>query len=206
MNELKVGFENTPDDQLHTFGLAVHTALSTGDGAVHFANVSPTAAAVLTAAQAFGSALALEDSPSATVTRRARRAELINVLQRVAASCELIADGNREKLAFSGFEFRKTPVQTDLPPAKPENLRLKAGPLSGGIVAKVSPVDRAESYELQTTSDPVDGPWSSATPQTNSQKLEKTGLTPLTRAYARVRAISSNGPGEWSDIAEVVVL
>ncbi len=206
MNELKVGFGEMPDDPLHTLGLSVHTALSTGQGAIHFAAVSPTAAAVLTAANNFGDTLALENSPSATATRKARRAELINELQRVAASCELIANGNREKLAFSGFQFRKTPEYTHLPPAKPDNLRVKAGPLSGGIVAKVSPVDRAESYELQTTGDPVAGPWSASASYTNSQKMEKTGLTPLTRVYTRVRAISSNGPGEWSDIAEVVVL
>lgn len=206
MNELKVGFGDLTASELHTFGGSVHHALSTGNGLIYFGTVDPPPADVLIATTNYGDALALQDSVSATETRKAYRKALINILQRVAASCELIADGNRQMLVDSGFELRKTPEHSHLPPAKPENLRLKAGPLSGGIVAKVSPVIHADSYELQTTADPVGGPWSASTTHTNSQNMAKTGLTPLTMIYARVRAVGSNGPGEWSDVAQVAVL
>ncbi len=206
MNELKTGFGRKSADGLRTFGGSVHHALSTGDGLTYFATVDPTPADVLTATTNYGDALDLADSKNATQARASTRKELIHVLQRVAADCELIADGNRMMLVASGFELRKAPEHSHLPPAKPGNLRLKAGPLSGGIVAKVAPVTHADSYEMQTTADPVNGPWSASTPHTNSQNMAKTGLTPLTRIYVRVHAIGANGPGEWSDVAQVAVL
>ncbi len=98
------------------------------------------------------------------------------------------------------------PEHSHLPPVKSENLHLKAGPIFGGIVAKVAKVEHADSYELETTGAPVNGPWSASSTHTNSQHMSKTGLTPLTMIYARVRAIGANGPSEWSDVAQVVVL
>ncbi len=206
MNELKIGFVRMPVHELSGLAHGVSHALTTLPGSADFASVNPPAAAIMTAISEYDAALALETSKSATQLRKARRKDLINILQRVAASCELIANGDRVMLSHSGFEFRKKTERTHFPPAKPENLRLKTAPLSGGIIAKVEPVASAGSYEMQTTADNINGPWSPSSTHTNSQNMTKTGLPPLTIIFVRVRAIGSNGPSEWSDIAQIAVL
>lgn len=142
--------------------------------------------------------------------RSRARATLANDLQQLGRYVEMMADGDGAMLAASGFDLRsrKAPslVQTPLPP--PQNLRLKRGEVSGLLIARVTKLPRAGSYDVQvTTADPtVESNWSGAGVYTQCRRIELSGLTPLKTYSVRVRGVSSAGPGAWTLPSSLLVL
>jgi len=90
-----------------------------------------------------------------------------------------------------------------------QNVRLTAGDVVGNVdVAWDSLLRKASGYQLQSctslTGDPNAATWTNHDPVTRSS----TTLGPFTsgtRIWIRVRANGTNGPGDWSDPATVIV-
>lgn len=108
-------------------------------------------------------------------------------------------------LATTGFEMRKPRTTTDAPVAAPQNVRLRSTGTSGEVQLLCDPSERAKSYEVQYTLDPVNGPWTDAGTFGSTRGIIIGGRTRGKDYWMRIRAIGSNGPGAWSDPAIMLV-
>lgn len=117
-----------------------------------------------------------------------------------------LANFDRVKLATTGFDLRKTPVVSNLPPNVPGNLRLKFGQASGSVRVLFDPPGRAKSYPVQITPDPNAGRWIDVDIFSSSRNIVLTGLTRAKDIWVRVRAIGPNNTKSgWSDPATILV-
>ncbi len=91
---------------------------------------------------------------------------------------------------------------SSLPPAAPQNVRLKTTGISGELQVLLGKVLRAIFYEVEYALDPVNGPWLTLPAFSSTRGIVITGLTRGKDYYVRVRAVASGqNRGPWSDIA-----
>jgi hypothetical protein len=142
--------------------------------------------------------------------RSKARMVLANGLQQLGLYVEMMANGDESLLATTGFDLRtrkaRALVPTLLP--SPQNLRLKRGETSGLLIARVTSLPQAASYDVQmTTADPtVESNWISAGVFSVCRRIELPGLISLKTYSVRVRGINSAGPGAWSLPSSLTVL
>lgn len=86
----------------------------------------------------------------------------------------------------------------------PQELATSMNDNEGAIDWHCHPERGALNYELETTPDPVHGPWTRQESSTRSRGTI-TGLPSGTRIYLRVRANGPKGPGPWSEVADRMV-
>lgn len=206
MNEINTSTSKLSLNDVIVFALKVKTALTTELGSIYFAAVTPSVSDLDEAILSCEVAAGKETSKSVTILRHDRRANLADILTRMGMSCMLIANGNIEMLAHSGFPFRKTTEHSQLPPGAPGDLKLKKGPLSGTVFATCDRPAHVDTLELQSGADGDVGPWMAAGIFTSSRNMEVTGLTPGQHLWVRVRGVGTNGPGDWSDPATIMVV
>jgi hypothetical protein len=111
-----------------------------------------------------------------------------------------------EQSGFPAYALSR-PAQLG-PPAAPGNLRLRAGDLSGAIVARYRPTRENTMNEVQkATGDPaVEANWAHAG-MLRGGKATLTGLTPGALIWIRVRTCGLKGVmGAWSDPAQIRVV
>ncbi len=111
-----------------------------------------------------------------------------------------------EKSGLPAYQTTRTPDTT--PPAAPQDLKLRHGPLSGTIVARYIPDRKASTNEVQANlSDPnTESAW-----QTKGifqhGKADLTGFAPGIVVWVRVRTVGLKGVmGAWSDPAQIRTL
>lgn len=202
MNELIVGFGALSQDVLLV--KANHIVLSlTGNAA--FPTPAPTLAVIQAAITAYEAALSGDQTPANTVLRKSKKKVLIQQLQLLAANLETTANGDKVKLATTGFDIRKKATRTHAEMPAPQDLRLKRGTL-GEVFATVTKVPAAKAYELSYAIDQAKDPWTALPAFTTSRNMKASGLQPKKDYWFRVRAINTNGPGEYSDPAMITVL
>ena len=206
MNELNVGFSEYSGAALKQKAQLVITTLSSAPGDGYFPSPVPTLAALQTAVDALDAALGTESTQANRALRESARETVINLLQQLAPNLETTANGDMAKLAATGFDLRKKPVRSTGPTPVPQNVRVRTTGTSGEAFVKCSAVALADAYELEHTLDPVDGPWVDGATFTSSQDMLLAGLTRGKDYYFRVRAIGSNGPSGWSDVATMMVV
>ncbi len=139
------------------------------------------------------------------------RAALEGALHDLGIYVNLIAKGDAMIVEKSGFPSYTigggaTPGPSSIP-AAPTDVKLRAGALSGSILARFKP-DRQNSFNVaQTcTGDPsVEANWKPASQGTGS-KITISGLTPATVVWVRIATVGPGGQlGAWSDPAKIVV-
>lgn len=86
----------------------------------------------------------------------------------------------------------------------PQDLSTSMNESQGAIDWQCHPVAGATNYELETTADPVHGPWTRQESSTRSRGTIP-GLPSGTRIYLRVRANGPKGPGPWSELSDRMV-
>jgi hypothetical protein len=130
------------------------------------------------------------------------------LLTQRANSCNAVTPGDRAKLQTSGLPLvdARTPAG---PTPRVQNLTLSDGDVVGNVdVAFDSLRKAASSYQIQSTlalgSDPNTATWTNHDPVTKSSATIGP-FTSGTRIWARARAIGTNGPGDWSDPATIIV-
>lgn len=141
--------------------------------------------------------------------RNAVRQVLEEQLKHLAHYLEFVAHRNPDALANTGFDQRRDPVRgahaTILP--APSHVRIDQSPLVGCLDLHADKVAGARSYEVEITQgDPmVETNWKHALTTATDRNIHLTGLTPGQAYWLRLRAISTDHPGAWSDPVNVIV-
>jgi hypothetical protein len=141
--------------------------------------------------------------------RKDARAALTKDLTRLAKYIDLKADGDVAMLESTGYALTRERQSTGtLPLPAPQNVRVEHGQLSGWLLVRTSAVRGARSYETHIcSSNPnVDENWRPGTFTSGCRRIVLKDLTPGTMYYVRVRAIGKNGPGAWSDLAQLMAV
>jgi hypothetical protein len=203
MRLLNSGFSNLPDEDFFDKGTFIVAQLT---GNAYYPTTNPTLAAVQTQLDALDAALKMPPGQARDGAIATARPPLEETLQDLAENLEQATPGNLQKLSTTGYDLRKTPVQTGEPPATPANLRLKNLPESGAVQFLFNASDRAVSYQFQTTDDPNGGVWKDYDPASSTRNVIAHGLPRAKDVWGRVRAIGPNNTkSAWSDPATVLV-
>ena len=131
---------------------------------------------------------------------------LVDGLEKLAVSLEGITLGDPTELSKTGFSFF-TPggpgPSVDM--TKPENYSLTAGDYEGQLQGHCDPVHMARGYHIQICYEMTATPaWEDLEGSPNSQFTIK-NLTSGRRAWVRIRAHGTKGPGPWSDPATKII-
>lgn len=141
---------------------------------------------------------ALNGGKEATALLHQTEEDWVNKMRLIARFVDRIADGDSAIILGAGFSLAKQPA----PSVRPE-FSVELGEKSGSVLIHHKRVDGAHSYIWQQS---VDGDnWTTA--QTTTQaSVELTGLTPLTKYWFRVAAVTIEGTGAFCDpIMQVVI-
>ena len=209
MKTLNSGFTRLNTVELANKANHIVTTLTTEPGPTYFPEPFPAPVPSLinitVATGALANANALEDSVTATQTRKALRIPLQEMLRELAQHLEMVADGDLAKLAATGYELAKDPVHTHQPPGAPQNVSARATGVNGGIEVRCAPDTLAEFYELEVSTASAAGPWTAAGAFTSTRSLHAEGFAHGQDVYVHVRAVGVAGEGPWSDPAVVLV-
>lgn len=110
-------------------------------------------------------------------------------------------------LAGMGHHLRKSNAHTSAPPEAPQSVRLKTTGISGELQILMSAVPRVAFYEVESTFDPVNVPWTRASAFNSMRGMALTGLTCGKDYFIRVRAVATGANRDpWSDIANAMAM
>lgn len=138
---------------------------------------------------------------AATAEKNDRRAELVNLLQKLAFYAQLASDNNLAMLLSSGFTtVSPNHAQTQLP--APTGLRLQNG-LRGQSLLTVDRIANARCYEINVAlldEDGKQGAWENGGLVTASRNMPVNHLIPGKLYVFQARAIGGiTGYSDWSD-------
>jgi hypothetical protein len=202
MAKVKLGLKELTPDELVALANTIKTAMT---GNANFATPNPTLAAIGT--MITNSQTGINDYNSAVAAAQTKLvlrdnyiSVLTNGLSLLGAYVENASGGDAAKIESAAMGVRATPSPVGVP-AQVLNLALTEGDFDGSLDGSWDRVFGANSYEVQTSVDPVSG--TSWTFKMSSTKSFATiaGLTSGTKMWVRVRAVGAAGPGPWSDPA-----
>jgi hypothetical protein len=197
----KLTLRNRSDAELESYARSVFERLSSG-GAVP--GLQPDLAT-------FGGVIAgyqtsrLEVSTMQTNLRAAfarkngQRRHLETVLTQVASSLSAASLGSAHALVSAGIDTIDRGSPVGVLPA-PLNFLAKPGDREGRINLRWKAMVRARLFEIQSQLEGSGDEWTNQRGSTRSRCFID-GFTPGQRYVFRVRAISTAGPGPWSDLA-----
>jgi hypothetical protein len=140
-----------------------------------------------------------------TAIKNAKRAALTALLRELASYVSVACKGNMAILLSSGFPIQK-PKRTSagVLPA-PETPVLATGVRTGELAAVTAPVANAYTYNWRVAlaSAPTDYVQEL---QRTAARITFTGLTPGQIYIVDVNAVGAEGPGDWSNSAELMVV
>jgi hypothetical protein len=142
--------------------------------------------------------------------RNDARQTLADLFAQLAPYLEMIAQGDIDILASTGFDLRRDNQRgqnSGVLPA-PTGLRVVHGPHSGTLIVRVDRLTGAGSYDVQTAQgDPtVEANWKHVLTSTTSTHILLDGLNPGQTYSIRVRGLNSGGNGVWADAVSVIVV
>jgi hypothetical protein len=141
---------------------------------------------------------ALNGGKEATALLHQTEEDWINKMRITARYVDRIANGDGAIILGAGFNLAKQPA----PASRPE-FSVEQGEKSGSVYLQRKRVTGARSYIWQQSTDGE--VWTTA--QTTAQaSVEITGLTPLTKYWFRVAAVTITGTTDFNDpIMQVVI-
>jgi hypothetical protein len=141
---------------------------------------------------------ALNGGKEATALLHQAEEDWVNKMRLTARFVDRIADGDSAIILSAGFNLAKQPT----PAVRPE-FSVELGEKSGSVLLHRQRVVGARSYIWQQSTDGNN--WESAQVTTQAS-VELTGLTPLTKYWFRVAAVTIDGTGSFCDpIMQVVI-
>lgn len=185
---------------LNNFDKLSDSALSTNTGGIitsmkgnpYFLDPTPSLDEVTTAKKAFDDSLLAAKSGDRTkiAFKNEKRAQLIDLVHRLARYVEMIANGNRTILLSSGYDISNERNSTS-EMGEVENVKLADGNASGEMYVCCESVQGARSYVFEYTLDPLldSNVWTSQT--STKSEFTITGLIPGKKYWVRVVAIGS---------------
>jgi len=141
--------------------------------------------------------------------RNSARLALTELLKRLIPYLELVAQGDPNILATTGYELRKDIERGgngNILPA-PENFRVLHGAKSGSFNIHITKLQGAGSYEVQIAQgDPtLEANWSHALTSLTSVRILLEGLTPGQTYWVRLRGVGRAGAGVWTVPISLIV-
>lgn len=193
------------DDELM---VAVSTIIGAMTGNANFPTPAPALQEVQDLLDDFSTKLAMarkRGSPEDTAHKNESRLPLIEALRKLGYYVNSVADGHLSTLLSSGFPTNSLPAQR-LVPLPVEHVQLRDGRQSGQVRLDFAKQKNALLYEYryrEVAEEEI--PWSDRFTTTSSRGNV---IAPLTAACAyeiQVRAINTQGPGDWSNSARILV-
>ena len=116
----------------------------------------------------------------------------------------MIANGDREILASSGFDMQKEPART-APVAAPAGIEAIVSTNPGEVEIKVNAVKNKRNYHFEYTPDPVadNSVWTAET-DTNRRHIFK-GLQSAKKYWFRVAATGKGEDKKYSNVVSCIV-
>lgn len=136
---------------------------------------------------------------AAFARKNGQRRHLETVLTQVASSLSAATLGNAHALVAAGIDTIDRGSPVGVLPA-PLNCLAKPGDREGRINLRWKAMVRARMFEIQSQLEGSGDEWTNLRSSTRSRCFFD-GFTPGQRYVFRVRAMSTAGPGPWSDLA-----
>jgi hypothetical protein len=202
ISKIKKAYQNASDSRLLLLAYRISESLKDNP---NFPNPVPTQAELSRVCQEFQTAVSVASRNDRTLSsaKNDKKAELIGVLNQLAAYVTAICNGDRTKLLSSGFDI--SGVRSDAHTLTPITaLTVEIGP-PGQAISKVKKVAGSRSYIHQYTPDPVssDSQWVSETVTDN--QFTFTNLRSVTRYWFRVIAIGRDKQAVHSPLVSRVI-
>ncbi|MCL4641362.1 MULTISPECIES: fibronectin type III domain-containing protein [Olivibacter] len=202
MRNLRVNssFKSKRDAEILQNALTILQAMTSN---TNFPEPSPSLTEVQDAVTDYQEKLAKasqKGSPLDVSIKNESKEGLGSVLKRLAFYVNSVAEGNMPMLLSSGFSLSAQPIAGLIPPI-PTRLRLTDGPLSGQIRFDFDKIAGRVIYEYSNAKERDESGmfvWSDRKTTTSTRNI-LSGLQPGTTYYVRVRAVNSNGPGDWCE-------
>lgn len=135
------------------------------------------------------------------------RERVLEAMRQLAFYVNVVADGDGEVLASSGFML-VPPPKTGNHPVVMVGMRLEDGRISGEVKFSFTPQKNISEYEYcyATTLAADNQPqWGEIFSTSTSRSNYISGLTPGDKVYFRVRARNNKGIGDWSEHIYLIV-
>jgi hypothetical protein len=140
----------------------------------------------------------------AIAVRRQQRTQLVALLRSLALYVQQTCNGDPAILLSSGYPVRRAPQPVGLLSA-PANLRLARGKISGQLKVRCTAVVHAGSYQWRYATAAAPTTWTVLDPTVRAS-IVLDGLVAGTVYIVQVRAVGSQGPSDWSDVANLMVV
>lgn len=198
-----IGFTRLKDDELMVTAATVIGAMTDN---VHFAQPTPALESVQGLLDDFSLKLAAarrRGSPEETALKNESREPLETALQQLAYYVNSVAQGHLSTLLSSGFPTNSvgTPVQI---PLKVEAVKLTDGRQSMQARLDFAAQRKVLMYEYQYRQE-AEEEWSERFATSSSRVNIIAPLVVAKRYEVRVRAVNTQGAGDWSDTASILV-
>ena len=147
---------------------------------------------------------AADASKKAIVERNKLKESLIAMERKLGHWVEANCQQDLGIFKSSGFQAASTVRVPQGPLPRPVILKTDSGTTSGEILAQITALPKARSYELRYTAIGADGKpgaWTLVPPYAKSRNMSVTGLTPGTAYTFQARALGRLGYTDWSDAA-----
>lgn len=198
-----IGFARMKDDELVVLANTVISAMTDN---TNFAQPSPALSDVQALLDDFTERLFAarkRGSPEETALKDESRQPLEAELQKLAYYVNAVANGHLSTLLSSGFPTNGERIPA-LVPLRVENVKMTDGRQSGQARLDFAKQRNVLLYEYQyrKVGDPE---WSDRMATSSSRANIIAPLEVAHRYEVRVRAINTQGTGDWSDIATLLV-
>lgn len=196
-----IGFGKMKDDELLTIATTIIGAMT---GNAHFTTPMPALTDVQEALDDFSVKLAAarkRGSPEDTALKDESRVPLIGALQKLGYYVNGVAAGQLSVLLSSGFPTN-SPAVGNLVPLRVDAVRLSDSRQTGQMRLDFAKQNKVLLYEYMYRAQTVpESEWSERFTTSSSRGNIIAPLEEGVRYEVRVRAVNSQGTGDWSQVA-----
>ena len=199
-----ISFSRYSDAELDNKAQAI---LNSVKGNKYFPEPTPAVSDLEAALKAYADALAAADDGGRLkiVQKNAARKVLEQSLRTLGAYVTMVAGGDREILASSGFDLSKDPGTT-APIEAPQGIEVILRTNPGEVEVRVNPLDNVRLYHFEYTPDPVTtaSEWTEVTDTRRKRIIS--GLESGKKYSFRVGASGQYGSKTYSNVVSCMVL
>ena len=200
-----IGFAKMRDDELV---MSCRTIIGAMTGNPKYPNPTPDLLDLESILEDFITKLALSrkrGSPEDTALKNESREPLIVALQQLGYYVNGVAQGHLSTLLSSGFPTNSASFGNQVP-LKIDNVRLSDGRQSGQVKLEFAPQKMATIYEYRyRIRDDFEQLWGDRFTTTSSRGNIIAPLEIGKFYEVQVRAVNTQGTGDWSDAASILV-
>lgn len=200
------GFKRLSDEHFSTLASTVYNAMESNS---YFDTPSPELEDVKTVIDEFDEKLAMarrKGSPYDTAVKNEARLELEKVLAELAFYVNKVAKGNLPVLLSSGFQVSGD-QRTQYVPLRVEGVKLSDGRQSGQLLLRFEMQENIRMYEYCYAferDENMEHIWSEVFKTSSSIGNLIATAVPGQYYFIRVRAINTQGVGEWSEPVSIM--